>query len=268
MKGAQAAIPPLPLAAFRCAVAALVLVGGLAVRGRGVPRLSAREWGRVAVVGLAGHTVFQLGLVGGLRFTTPAHSALLINLNPLLATLLAAAWLGERVGRRRILGIALALAGVGLIVTRGGDLGGGSRAWIGDLLSLGAAVGWAVYSVAAKPLLARHPVHEVTALASVVGTLPLLAVGLPGLVAVPWSRLSPGTWALLGYLSVLTLVLANVLWYWALARAPAVRVVAFSYLTPVAAAAISLAVGQDVLTPSLALGAAAVVGGVALAQLG
>jgi drug/metabolite transporter (DMT)-like permease len=268
VKAAQAAIPPVPLATFRCLAAAVVLAAGLALRRRRVPRLRAREWGLAALVGLAGNTLFQLCIVGGLRFTTPAHSALLINVNPILGTVMAAVWLGERLGRRRILGIALALAGVALVVAGGGDVGGGGRTWLGDLLSLGAAVGWAVYSVGAKPLLARHPAYEVTTLAMVLGTLPLLPLGLPGLVAVPWTRLSLATWALLGYLSVLTLVLANVLWYWALARAPAARVVVYSYLTPVAAAAVSLAVGQDVLTAPLALGAAAVVAGVALAQLG
>jgi drug/metabolite transporter (DMT)-like permease len=268
VKTVQATIPPIPLATFRCLAAALVLAAGLVLRRRGIPRLRGREWALVALLGVAGNTVFQLGIVGGLHFTTPAHSALLINLNPMLATVLAAAWLGERLGRRRTLGIALALAGVVLVVTRGGGLEAGDRAWIGDLLSLLAAVGWAVYSVAAKPLLARHPAYEVTALAMVFGALPLLPLGLPGLVAVPWSRLGPATWALLGYLSVLTLVVASLLWYWALARAPAARVVAYAYLTPVTAAIVSLAVGQDVLTGSLAVGAAAVVAGVALAQLG
>ena len=266
VKGAQAVIPPVPLATFRCLVAAVVLLGGLLlVRGR-LPRLTAREWGTVALLGLAGNTVFQLCMVGGLRFTTPAHSALLINVNPLLATLLATAWLGERLRPRRVAGITLALGGVVLIVTRGGDLGTG--ALIGDLLSLGAAVAWAVYSVAGKPILAVHRPLEVTTLATVLGTLPLLPVGLPGLLRVPWTGLGLGTWALLAYLSVFTLVVAYLCWYWALARAPAARVVAFSYLTPVTATAISVGLGQDTLTAPLLVGAAAVIAGVALAQLG
>ncbi len=65
MKGAQAVIPPVPLATFRCLVAAVVLLGGLLlVRGR-LPRQTAREWGTVALLGLAGNTVFQLCMVGG-----------------------------------------------------------------------------------------------------------------------------------------------------------------------------------------------------------
>ncbi len=264
IKAVQAAIPAVPLATFRCAVAALVMLAGL-LAARPWPRLRPREWATIALLGLAGTTVFHLGMVSGLALTTPAHAALLVNLSPLFASVLAAAWLGERLAGRRLAGILLALTGMALIVGRG-DLRGG--ALLGDLLALAAALGWTVYSVAGKPMLARHPPLTVTGLAMVVGTLPLLPLGLPGLLAVPWRRLTPTTWLLLAYLSVGTIVVAYLLWYWALARAATARVVVYSYLIPLVAATISIALGQDVPTPSLVAGAVAVVGGVALTQLG
>jgi drug/metabolite transporter (DMT)-like permease len=266
VKTVQAVIPPVPLAAFRCLVAAVLLGAGLLVLGRRVPPLSWREWATVALLGLTGNTVFQLCMVGGLALTTPAHSALMINLNPILAALLSWAWLGERLRARRVVGILVALAGVVLIVSRGGQAGGGSLA--GDLISLGAAAAWAVYSVVGKPLLATRPALEVTTLATAIGALPLLPVGLPGLAAVPWRTVDAATWLLLGYLSVVTMVVAYLLWFWALARAATARVVVFSYLTPVVAAVISVGLGHEALTGPLVAGAAAVMAGVALAQYG
>lgn len=266
VKAVQAVIPALPLATFRCLAAAIVLGVGLLAVGRRIPSLSPREWATVALLGLSGSTVFQLCMVGGLAFTTPAHSAFLLNLNPIMAALFSWAWLGERLRARRAAGIVLALAGVVLIVSRGGEAGGGSLT--GDLISLGAAAAWAVYSVAGKPLLATRPALEVTALAMGVGTLPLLPFGLPGLAAVPWRALDGSTWLLLGYLSVVSTVVAYVLWFWALARAATARVVVFSYLTPVVAAVISIALGHDTVTGPLVAGATAVLAGVALAQYG
>jgi drug/metabolite transporter (DMT)-like permease len=229
------------------------------------PRLRPREWLTVALVGTAGTAGFHLGLVGGLALTTPAHAALLVNLSPLFAVLLAALTLGERLGVRRLGGVLLALGGVILIVARG-DLTGGTL--LGDLLCVGAAAAWTVYAVGGKALFAVHPPMQITALAMVLGTLPLLPIGGPGLLAVPWRSLGPGTWLLLAYLSVGTIVVGYVLWSWALARASTARVIVYSYLTPVIAAAISVALGQDAPSVSLAVGAVAVVAGVALAQLG
>jgi drug/metabolite transporter (DMT)-like permease len=240
------------------------MLAGLCLTGRW-PRLSRTEWGTVALVGMAGHAAFHLCLVGALALTTPAHSALFVNLSPLFATLLAAVTLGERLGIRRLGGVLLALAGLGAIIGRG-DLTGG--ALLGDLLSVGCALAWTVYSVAAKPLLAVHPPLQITALALILGTPPLLLVGGPSLLAVPWTSLGPGTWLLLAYLSVGTIVVAYVLWYWALARASTARVLVYSYLTPVVAAAISVGLGQDTPSVALAVGAVAVVAGVALTQFG
>jgi drug/metabolite transporter (DMT)-like permease len=185
-------------------------------------------------------------------------------MNPLITAVMAAGWLGEGLGPRRAAGIAIALAGVVTIVVRDGALAGGPL--VGDLLALAAAFAWAVYSVLGKPLLATRRPFEVTTLAMVVGAVALLPLGLPGLVAVPWTRLGPSTWLQLAYISVLTQVVAYLLWYWTLARASTARVVAFTYLTPLIATAISIATGHEVVSGTLIAGALAVLGGVALAQ--
>lgn len=266
IKAAQALVPPVPLAAFRTAVGTAVLLAVLTLRRRPLPRLARREWGTLLLAGLSGTTVFQLCMVGGLRFTTPARSALMIALNPVFTALLAWVVLGERPGARRAAGILLSFGGVAVVLLRAGGAGGGSL--LGDAISLGAALSWAVFSVAGKPLLAAHPPLEVSTLALLAGTLPLLPLGGPGLAAVPWSRLDAGTWLLLGYLSAVTIGVTYVLWYWALQRAATARVVAFTNLTPLLAAAISVSLGQEPLGLPLVLGGAAVVAGVMLAQPG
>jgi drug/metabolite transporter (DMT)-like permease len=199
----------------------------------------------------------------GVHHTTPAHAAVLVAFSPLFAVLLARVLLGEPLGARRLGALGLALAGVVLIVTRGDA---GTASWLGDLLSLGASLAWALYTVIGKPVLTRATPLAVTTWATLLGAIPLLPLGLPGLGDVRWTELSIGQWLLLGYLSAGTIALANLLWYWALARAATARVVAFSYLIPVLATAIALAAGQESLTAPLALGTAAVLGGVALAQ--
>jgi drug/metabolite transporter (DMT)-like permease len=267
VKRAQAVIPPLPLATFRCLGAAVVLGTALFVVRRRIPRLSSPEWATIVLLGLTGGTAFQLCLVGGLAFTTPAHSALLTCLSPVFTVLLAVAWLGEPLGARRAAGILVAFGGVTLIIARDASLTGGGSV-VGDLLSLGAGLAWAVYSVAGKPLLARHRAVDVTALSTIVGAIPLLALGMPGLAAVDWGALGPRMWLLLVYLSAITLGVGSLLWFWALARAATARVVVFTYLTPVVAAALSVSLGDEALTATLVAGAVTVVGGVALAQLG
>ena len=90
--------------------------------------------------------------------------------------------------------------------------------------------------------------------------------------ACPGSRRSGGAscrlerWLLIAYLSAGTIALANLLWYWALARWATARVVAFSNLIPLVATAIAVVAGQEALSPALGLGALAVLCGVVVAQ--
>ena len=59
VKVVQTVIPPVPLAALRCGVAALVLLGVTALAGAGRARMSRYDWGTIVLLGLAGNTVFQ-----------------------------------------------------------------------------------------------------------------------------------------------------------------------------------------------------------------
>ncbi len=263
IKATQPFFPPLAFAAFRCAVAAAVLAAVAWPAGAVRPRFRPRDWGRVVLLGLLGTTLFHALLVTGVHHTSPAHAAILVALSPLFAALLAWLLLGERLGARRLGGIGLAFAGVVLIVTRAG---GGGASWLGDLLCLGASLAWALYTVLGKPLLARAAPLAVTTWAAILGAIPLVPPGLPGLAEVRWGALSVERWLLIAYLSAGTIAVANLLWYWALARWTTARVVAFSNLIPLVATAIAVLAGQEALTPALGLGAVAVLCGVVVAQ--
>jgi drug/metabolite transporter (DMT)-like permease len=242
-------------------VAAVILVAVGLATGALRPGVRRRDWGVVVLLGLLGNTLFHSLLIRGIHHTSPAHAALLVALSPVLATLLARFLHGEPLGRRRLGGIALGFAGVALIVTRGDP---GTSSSLGDLLALGASLSWALYTVIGKPVLARATPLAVTTWATLIGAIPLLPLGMPGLREVRWEALTTGQWLLLAYLSAGTIAVANLLWYVALSRTATARVVVFSFLIPLIATGIAVLAGQETLSASLALGAAAVLCGVAL----
>ena len=244
-------------------MAAVLLVAVGLATGALRSTLRPRDWGIVVLLGLFGNTLFHSLLIMGVHRTSPGHAAILVALSPVLAALLARLLYGEPVGARRMGGIALGFLGVAVIVLRGSH---GAASTLGDLLSLGASLSWALYTVVGKRLLARATPLAVTTWATLIGVIPLVPFGAPGLRDVHWAALTPGQWLLLAYLSAGTIALANLLWYVALARTATARVVAFSFLIPLIATTIAVLAGQEALTLSLALGAAAVLGGVALAH--
>src|SRR6266571_4913827 len=167
---------PAGLAVARLAVASAALAvaapwtGGRGKAGRmGVRRPRPQDLPLIALCGLAGMTGYQLLLNAGERVVPAGTASLLVATAPVFAGLLAAAFLGERPGRRRWAGSAVALAGTAVIAVSHG-LGFGTSA----LIVLAAAVLQAVFHTAQKPLLARYTSFEVTAYAMWAGTVFIL----------------------------------------------------------------------------------------------
>lgn len=261
----QESIPPLALAAVRCLVAAGILSVYLAV-AEGDFGLSGADLLRLSALGFVGNTLFQVSLNFGLTLTTPAHSALMVATMPIQAVLLARLWLGEPMPARRLLGVLTAFVGVSLIITRGFRAETMGRAALGDLLSLGAAACWAVYSVWIRPLVLRHSPLKLTTGAMVMGAVFLLPIGLADALRVPWMRLNLATWAGLLYLSLGVLVIGYVIWAWVMRSLPVSRVVVFAYLTPVVTMLLSALVYGEALTLPLLVGGALVIVGAAITQ--
>ena len=101
---------------------------------------------KMGISGVAGAVVGALGtaaFIAAFKLTTIANVSLIYAVAPMLAALLAWAWIGEKASRTVISGSLLALAGVAIIVS--GSLGQINLR--GDLLALGMALAMAVLMV-------------------------------------------------------------------------------------------------------------------------
>ncbi|NKE43899.1 DMT family transporter [Roseomonas frigidaquae] len=154
------------------------------------------------VLGLVGITLNQALLFAALNLTAAVNSAVIMALTPLLTMIGAAIWLGEPIGIRAPIGLAISLAGALLAVLGDGPRGiaGFTPDW-GEPLALLAAGTMAFYTVASRRLLPPElPVLPSTTAITGIGTIFLLPLLLepmpPGMppanVAVAWAGLSLG----------------------------------------------------------------------------
>jgi drug/metabolite transporter (DMT)-like permease len=241
----------------RLAVASAALA--LAAPLLGVRRPRARDLPLIALCGLAGMTGYQLLLNAGERVVPAGTASLLVATAPVYASLLAACFLGERLGRRRWAGSGIALAGVAVIAVSHGLSFGASA-----LLVLAAAVLQAIFHTAQKPLLGRYTSVEVTAYAMWAGTVFIL----------PWTgslvRALPhaggGAIGAAVFLGLAPSAIGFILWAHAMARMDVGRVTLSLYLVPAAAIVISLVWLGQIPGPVELAGGAIALGGVVLAS--
>jgi drug/metabolite transporter (DMT)-like permease len=232
--------------------------------GRRSWRIRRADLARFAAAGLAGYTFYQLGFVLGLHATSPFTSSLLIAMVPLF-TVVFLALRGERASRRAWAGLALALVGVAVFLAdqwRRGEPGSLS----GDLLSLLAAVSFAIYGIVNRPLARDYPPETYTAYTLLAGSLPLLAISAPAALAQNWGAISWLAWGEIVYMVVLPVYVAYMLWNWAIARRGAAAATSFSLLVPVASGALSAWLFAEPFGATKLLGAALVLGGLAIVR--
>lgn len=261
------ALDPLAFNALRFPLAAAVVLAVL--RTRGTLTLPEREdWVAVAALALVGHVVYQVVFIYGLDRTLAGNASVLLATSPAWTVVISALRGHERPGPAVWAGVAASLVGVALVVAGGErrvELGAGTLS--GDLLMLGAAVLWALYTVEGRDLVHRYGPLRVTSWTLSLAVVPLAALGLPDLAAGQLAALDAGGWLAVTFSGVLAIGTAYVLWYRGVRSVGSSRTAVYGNLVPVVAVAVAwLWLGETLSALQLA-GAALAIVGVGLTRL-
>lgn len=230
VKRALDEIEPLAFNALRFLLASVAVGALLRSQGRRMlPR--PRDWGKVFLLALAGHVLFQFCFIFGLEQTLAGNAALLLATCPLWVVLLGSLLGRERFSGAVACGAACTFGGAVLLVVGGSDAVGGSTE--GDLLMVGAAILWALYTIFGRRMVKRHGALETTAWTLWAGTPFVVAAGLPGLARTELGSLSPATWAALVHAGVLAVAVAYAIWYRSVGAIGQSRTAVYQNLVPV-----------------------------------
>jgi drug/metabolite transporter (DMT)-like permease len=257
-KAIFAEMSPLAFAFIRFALMTALAFGILALRRRGrFPPIRRADLLLFLAAGLTGYSLYQLGFVLGLDNTSPFSSSLLIAMVPFF-TMVFLALRGERPPRHAWLGLAVGLVGVVIFLT---DKLGSPGSLLGDALSLGAAVSFAIYGLVNRPLVRDYPPEAYTAYALLAGTIPLLVISTPAALTQNWGAISAWGWVGIVYMVVLPVYVAYMLWNWAIARRGAAAATSFSMLVPILSGILSALLFGEEFGIAKLLGAACVLAG-------
>lgn len=265
--GASGGMGPFTATALRFALAFPVFLLLMRWQGVRLPRPAPRDLAVLVVQAGAGSVGYTTLLISGLALTSAADAGVVIGTLPVVTAMIAVMVLGERPGRRLLVAIGLAAAGMMAVAAGGGAGGdGGASSLAGALLVLGAVVCEGLFILLNKKL--RIPIAPL-ALSTVMTGLGFIAAGLPALILErPWAAV-PETAALLGvaWYALVPTVIGFVLWYAGAARVSGAEAAPFTALAPVSAVALAaLVLGEAVSLPQI-LGVACVLAALAALQV-
>ncbi|MEO0984887.1 MAG: DMT family transporter [Cyanobacteria bacterium J06639_14] len=251
------AYTPAEVAFLRYIVASVIL--GVYALFRRMPLPRPRDLPLISVCGFIGFTVYNFMLNAGQMTVSAGMASFVISSEVGVIALLAWLFLGEQLGKVGWLGIALCIAGVGIISLNGR---GGLQISTGVLLVFLATLSISLYSVLQKPLLQRYTAIQFTAYAIWAGTLFLFLLAPRAVGAIVHAPIGP-TLAVI-YMGIFPGVVAYGAWSYVLSMIPASRAGSYLALVPVAALIIAWLWLREIPTPIALVGGVIVLCGVTL----
>jgi drug/metabolite transporter (DMT)-like permease len=266
LKAALTELEPLVIATLRFAVAGVVLFA-LLMRSEGRRALPGRrQLLLLAAIGLAGNTLYQLFFMNGVRYTSAANASLITSTSPALVAVFAAALRIETLQRRTVAGIALALAGVVVVLLARGGVEFSRESLTGDLLILGSAAAWAVYTLGVRAFGTQLSPLAITTWTMLAGTPGIVVFAAPDLLATNWAAVSAVAWAGVIASSLLALVLSYIIWNRSVRAVGSARTAIYSSAIPLVAALVAWPALGEVPNWGQALGGLLIVAGVLLSR--
>jgi drug/metabolite transporter (DMT)-like permease len=259
---------------FPMTIATLILIPFVVRQAkptRTARRMSMGDISSFVMLGVFGQIVAQLCVTLGTNISTASNSALLFLTLPVVTSIMAYMFLGERMTRIRLASFCLALLGVMAssgVSFSGLDFASRQSLW-GNLLIVLSIAGSAFYNVYSKKLMKRYTPLEVllySYLAVFVFMLPLTIVFEPsGFANLP--RYGVTVWIGLLVLAVFQYALSMVVFLRVLSRIDATQAAIMNYLIPFLGVVIAWAILDERLTSFMIFGGILALGSTLLATV-
>ena len=254
-------LSPVNLALMRWLIAAVPFLILFPIIGRPKVPFARKDAPRLLVVALANVAGYHISLNYAETTLSAGLSALLIAFGPIFIVLLSYFLLNERVGRRILVGLVLAIAGIA-VLSLGSISVSDFSSFAGIFEALLTALCYALFAVLGKPLVQKYGSASTTITAGLVGTAmmtPLLSRSFFSQAA----SLSIGGWVGVLYLSLLSTVFGYLMFYTLVSRGAVSRLSIQLYLIPVVSV-----IGGAIFLAEPVTAAVVVGGGMMLAAVG
>ena len=275
VKGVVTLLPPVGFTFLRYLVASATVLLLLKWRD-GSLSLPRSDLIRIGILGVIGFGCYQILWSVGIQTISAGDSALLIATTPVFTAVLAAATGADTLSPLRLAGAMLSFLGVAIVIGSGPgfDLG---ASLVGDVLTLGAAMCWAIYTSFGANVLRRHSPLKTTTWAIVAGTLFLAPLGLAQLATVGVKgglEAAVATGAIVAivlailYSGILAAGTANVVIFHAIKLVGPTRITALQSLVPAMAVVLAAIFLGEPIRIGQILGGIVIIAGVAILRRG
>ena len=257
-------IPPLGIFTLRSLVAgALFWIVSMFQPHEQVER---KDYIKIFAASMLGFMTCQVTFLVGIPHITPMDCSILTAMAPIYTMAVAAIAIKEPITFKKAGGVALSFAGIiYLIVSRVAAPGGTAESSpFGIFMIILNSLSFSMYLGIFKPLIAKYSAVTFMKWIFLFSALVAAPLSMKGLIEVEWAAIPTKQYAELAYLIICATFITYFLIPLAQKRIRPTLVSMYSYVQPIIAIAVSIAIGMDSLTWQKALATVLVFSGVVI----
>ena len=208
-------------------------------------RVESSDWGIIILSALLMGVARKMLMMFGMSRTSPIDGSIIATVVPLIVLVVSVAAGIDSFTRRRVLGLFLGMAGAVAVVLSGGTMHHIESELLGNVMILTSGVVTALYMVFFKRLVAKY---RITTLLRVIYTLSALVVlpfGWSSVAEVHFAGFDTHIWLAALFVLIVPTYLPNLLLNYSLRYVQPTISSTYSYIQPILAVALSVAMGLD-----------------------
>lgn len=234
-----------PLAMVTASLIVAAMLSWLPAIWEGVERIDKRDWGLIIFASLLMGVTRKLMMMFGLSRTSPIDGSIIATLVPILVLIISVIARIDRLSIRKVLGLLIGLGGaIAVVLTSNSITHPKSELW-GNVMMICSGLVTALYMVFFRRLLSRYRVTTLLRAIYTISALVMLPIGLDSMIESDFGDMNRELWAAAAFVLIVPTYLPNLLLNYSLRYLQPTVSSSYTYIQPVLAVALSVAMGLD-----------------------
>lgn len=216
-------------------------------------QIERRDWGIIFIAALLMGIVRKVMMMFGLSLTSPIDGAIIATLSPLLVLVVSVAAGIDRLSVRKIVGLIVGMAGAVAVIVTSGSAHHEKSGLVGNLMMICSATVTALYMVFFKRLVAKYRITTLLRAIYTISAIVIFPIGIESVIKSDFTDMNTHLWLAAAFVLIVPTYLPNLLLNYSLKFVQPTVSSTYTYIQPVLAVTLSVAMGLDVLHIDTAL---------------
>lgn len=251
-----------PLAMVTASLIVAAILSWIPTLWEGCEPIERSDWGIMLTAALLMGLLRKLMMMFGLSRTSPIDGSIIATIVPLIVLVVSVVARLDKFTFRKVLGLGLGLAGaVAVVLTSNMSSHANSELW-GNVMMMCSGVVTAIYMVFLRRMVSKYRITTVLRAIYTISAVVILPLGMNSVIKSDFSDMNTHLWLAAAFVVVVPTYLPNLLLNYSLRYLQPTVSSSYTYIQPVLAVALSVAMGLDRLHADTVLFAAVLFVGV------